>query len=251
VRSCRRLLVSSPLPVLQHSSVLCLIPFCVKDGRVHHCSVALACAAPLLPGYFPMLIATVEAFRTIGYDRTKASLIELYKSYRIAREASEKDDTLDENNDGVADVNQISKSQLISRKIRVVLTAVDPSMVNEALAGVSSGLMAVLATLKLQFAQTAVLASAIGDVFSKAFDKVLHEPLLVVVPSTYHKWIPVGLKWLSRTLAMSAAYTAQRVISAFHSALRGAQVVARAVARLRQACRPCVCRCLLPLLLLV
>jgi hypothetical protein len=115
----------------------------------------------------------------------------LWTSYKTAREASAKDDTVDDNKDGIADVLQISKhevrhslsfnsapawpcagakecvcargctwlshawparlvpacvrtAQLITRKVRVVLTAVDPALVNEALSGLTSGLMAVL-----------------------------------------------------------------------------------------------------------
>ena len=104
------------------------------------------------------------------------------------------------------------------------MKAVDPVTVNEALAGVSSGLIAVVATLRLQFAHTAVLAAAIGDVFFSTLDRFLREPLQSLVAPEYHKWVPVGLRWLARTVAMSAAYTAQRVISAFHSSIRGAQV---------------------------
>ncbi len=66
-----------------------------------------------------MLIAAVEAFRTIGYERTRRSLLELWRSYKTAREASDKDDQVDDNNDGVADVLQISKSEVMAPRTSV------------------------------------------------------------------------------------------------------------------------------------
>ncbi len=40
------------------------------------------------------------------------------------------------------------------------------------------------------------------------------------------QWVPISLGWLARVIAMSVAYTAQRILSAFHSAVRGSQVIA-------------------------
>ncbi len=62
----------------------------------------------------------------------------------------------------------------------MLVSAVDPIVVNEALSGVSAGLLAVVATMKLKFAFTVVLANAIGDVFSKAVDRTLRAPLEVL-----------------------------------------------------------------------
>ena len=63
-------------------------------------------------GYYPMLIAAAEAFRTVGYERTKRCLIELWTAYKTARAASQKDDLVDDNGDNIPDVLQISKSEV-------------------------------------------------------------------------------------------------------------------------------------------
>jgi hypothetical protein len=59
-------------------------------------------------GNFFTLAAAVEAYRMIGFDETKTALVALHKSYKVAMEASKKDDEVDDDGDGIADVKQIS-----------------------------------------------------------------------------------------------------------------------------------------------
>ncbi len=47
-------------------------------------------------------------------DNTKRALLTLHSQFKVALDASRKDDKLDENNDGVADVKQID-SKTVSR----------------------------------------------------------------------------------------------------------------------------------------
>jgi len=63
-------------------------------------------------GMYLTLLATVEAYRMCGWSQTKQYLLDLYADYIVVRDASRKDDLVDENNDGIADVNQISKKEL-------------------------------------------------------------------------------------------------------------------------------------------
>jgi len=72
-------------------------------------------------GEYVLTIATVEAFRLGGWEKAKACLGVLYVSYQTALKASREDDKCDDNNDGVPDVNQISKKELASRKLLLCL----------------------------------------------------------------------------------------------------------------------------------
>merc|ERR1712217_947757 len=57
-----------------------------------------------------------------------------------------------------------------------------------------------------------------------------YEPFLVgIVPEEYKKWVPVLLQWICKAVAISAAWWIQRVISAFHSAIRGGHMVGKHV----------------------
>ena len=97
-------------------------------------------------GNFFTLAAAVEAYRMIGFDETKTALVALHKSYKVAMEASKKDDEVDDDGDGVADVKQISSKELVQRKIGVIAKAIDPELVAYAVTAINAGLMAVVAT---------------------------------------------------------------------------------------------------------
>ena len=69
-------------------------------------------------GSYVASIAAVEAFRTMGFERAKAEIARLTESVKLVQEESLKDDEEDLDGDGVADVEQISKPELVRRKVR-------------------------------------------------------------------------------------------------------------------------------------
>merc|ERR1719215_834980 len=79
-------------------------------------------------------------------------------------DAQARDALVDEDRDGIADVDQITAEELTRRKLKVALVAVnDPSKLQAAVGSLWAACLAVLATLKLQFAQTAAYALAIAE----------------------------------------------------------------------------------------
>jgi len=88
------------------------------------------------------------------------------------------------------------------------------------------GFMAVMATLRIQFAQAITLGTVIGDIFQKTADKYISPLLMQLVPADYRKWVPVIIKYICRSTAVSIAWFIQRVMSAFYSAFRGANFFA-------------------------
>ena len=66
-----------------------------------------------LGGTFITTIAAWEAFKMCGYDKTKKAIGTLYQSYLVAKAASDKDDAVDDDGDGVADVQQIDAKALV------------------------------------------------------------------------------------------------------------------------------------------
>lgn len=180
-------------------------------------------------GNFFTLCATFEAYRLVGYDKTKEALVDLYHSYTVAIEASRKDDVLDEDGDGVADVKQISKKQLVVRKMSVVAKAVDPERVSDALTAIYAGLIAVVATLRVRFAACVTLGTTVGDIAHGFVDAHLSPVLRELTPDDYKKWVGPGVKYGCKLFGISMAWTIQRMISAYHSSVRGAQLFARGV----------------------
>jgi len=178
-------------------------------------------------GLYLTLLATVEAYRMCGWTQTKEYLLDLYEDYKVVRDANAKDNELDENNDGVRDVEQISKKALATRKIKLVLKSCNPQKVTGALSGLNMGFMAVMATLRLQFAQAITLGAVIGDMFQKTADAYLTPLLSRAVPPDYQKWVPIVLRYICRSIGISFAWFLQRIISAFYSALRGGSLFAK------------------------
>ena len=182
-------------------------------------------------GHFLTTIAAVEAFRMAGYARILECLKDLRTNYYAVKEASEKDDTVDEDNDGIADVLQISTKELAQRKLRLLLISCDPVVVSNAVSGIYSGCFAVVATLRVQFARTITLGCSIGDFMHKGLDTYARGSIEAVTPPEYRKWISPALQWFCKSVGVSIAWTVQRIISAFHSAIRGGDLFARGLSK--------------------
>jgi len=175
-------------------------------------------------GSFMLLIACVEAYRICGWQQTRDHLVTLYRNYLVVKKASDEDDQVDDNHDGIADVLQISEKELITRKIKVFLRSSDPEAMGNALNGIYAGALAVAATLRVEFARTLALGVAIGDVLSVPGLKLLVPAFNIVVPKDYQKWVPVILRYVFKSIGVSIALTIERYLCAVHSAIRGSQL---------------------------
>jgi len=87
--------------------------------------------------------------------------------------------------------------------------------------------MAVVAVLKVQFAQTITFGVVIGDFIFKSADPYLRPALYKLLPDEYAKWVPLIVKYLCRSIGISVSWFLQRIVSGFSSALRGAEIFLR------------------------
>jgi len=171
-------------------------------------------------GFFPATIAAFEAWQLCGGKEALAACKKLFGEFNKIKDASKKDDDIDADQDGVPDVLQIEAKALLQRKMRLAVSTVEPATINEALACIFTGWAGVMAVLKIKFAKTVTLGHMIGEQLYKVASQ--GEPLMSsAVPDEYHMWIPVMTKWFCKAVAISIAWWIQRVISAFHSAIRG------------------------------
>ena len=182
-------------------------------------------------GEFPALITAVEAYRQIGFEPTWKALKLLAEDVDNVAQACKADDAKDDDGDGVADVKQISAPQLVERKVLLFLRTSNPETTTEALAAISTGFLAVTASLKLSFARAITLGSAIGDVLRKPAMRYLQPLAKTFLDEDYHKWIVPAITYATKSIAISIAWAIQRVISAFHSAIRGGQMAGKGVVR--------------------
>ena len=111
-------------------------------------------------------------------------------------EASAKDDDQDKDGDGVADVDQISPDELLKRKITIAMMAIkEPNTVQTAIGSLWSAYLAVLATLKLQFARTTAIALGIADMVKFPITRALAPLLSQGLGKDLGHWAKCG-SWL-------------------------------------------------------
>ena len=84
---------------------------------------------------FPTIVAACEAARLTGWERTEKAIKSIWEEAQIILQENKKDDTVDADGDGVADVNQLEAKDLMFRKAHLVMTKCDPEKINAALGG--------------------------------------------------------------------------------------------------------------------
>ncbi|KAA8496401.1 hypothetical protein FVE85_0130 [Porphyridium purpureum] len=175
-------------------------------------------------GTFMLCLAALEAFRLFGFSRIKESWGLIWENVTEFYAAHKEDQTLDENADGIPDVLQISKRELMTRKIQLFLKVCDPQELSLGMDGLLAGCVAVLATLRSRFAQMIALGATIGDVLDRTLSPMLEHVIVRLCPKEYRKWIPEALSWTWRVLGALLASFVFRVIEGFYSSLRGSEM---------------------------
>ena len=175
-------------------------------------------------GAYFTLIASVEALRLTVWKRIHKSVGVLIHNYKLAASAHKKDDQLDEDNNGVADVKEISKKQLLSRKLYVIAKSIDPEETTEAISAVWGGFLTVLATVRIKFAQTITLGCGVGEMARRASSDKVEQLLKKALPDDLEKWAPRIVQYGYNSLGMIIAFFLQTVVGAFHSSIRGGKL---------------------------
>ncbi|ORC89477.1 uncharacterized protein TM35_000122520 [Trypanosoma theileri] len=109
--------------------------------------ILLGFALCFFGGCFTILVTLLEVLYLTSWDRIKKNVNILYDNYRAVREASAKDDTVDANNNGIPDVQELTRNELFSRKLRVFLNSVDITAVNDAMNALVLAFLAITAAL--------------------------------------------------------------------------------------------------------
>jgi len=176
-------------------------------------------------GFFVVTVAMVEAFKQGGSDTMFVNLSILQQQVKAVQEANEADDKVDDDGDGIPDVQQITKDQLAQRKLRLALSAMDPFIVQEALANLWTATVSACATVKLQFARTIALGVSIGNYLNRPVMRYFVPILEGFTDKTYHKWYPAIFAYVCRIVGASIAFQIQRILSTVSTAMRGGHMM--------------------------
>lgn len=178
-------------------------------------------------GVYPCTILAVETFLRCGWDQTERALLDIHGEFAKVDAKNKEDDEKDEDNDGVADVDEISGDELFTRKMDIVLVSMDPKKLSVAFAVVYTAWLSVVAVLRVEFARTVSLGASIGDVIVKTVGRIADPALHELLPEKYQKWVPMLVNYTSKAVGIMIAWLVQSAISAFHSAIRGGFMMAR------------------------
>lgn len=178
-------------------------------------------------GFYPLTMAAFEAARQCGGQDTYAAIHDLQVQFINARDADRADNLKDDDGDGVADVEQMSAKDLVKRKSHLILTATDPAVLDRGFQGVLTAWLAVIAALKIQFAQMIALGAAIGGFLVMLLKVPVTQILVHILEEDVHKWIPQCISYVCKAIALIVAWYIQKIISTIYSAMRGGLMVSR------------------------
>ncbi len=189
--------------------------------------VVYGLALALFGSYYLLLIASVESARQMGFTKFTRHMKSLYEQYRKVHEQHLIDNAKDDDGNGIPDVDEISRQELFTRKLKLFARAIDPEQVSDALHGLFVAFSGVVATLRVQFAQTLALGVALADACKPLLAQVV--PIISrAVDEKYRQWVPFLFSTALRTFCVYLAFWVQRFISAYYSAVRGGRMVAAA-----------------------
>jgi len=179
-------------------------------------------------GVYCLLIAAVETFYMTGWPQIKEGVMILKEEFELMWEAHKKDNEIDEDHDGIADVDKLSYRELAQRKFLLFLQSCrDPQKVINILTSITTSIISVIAVLKVEFAKVIALGNMIGENLKKPVNYYLVPAAGSIVPKQYQKWIAPTLEFLCKVVSISIAWFIQRVISSVQSAIRGGLLFSR------------------------
>jgi len=184
-------------------------------------------------GTFVASIAAIEAARTMGLQRLYGDMMVVLEQAKLIGAANEEDDLKDEDGDGVADVDQIPPHELLQRKTVVAMQAVEqPALLQASVGNLWAAYIAVLATLKLQFARTTALAVGIVEMVKFPIMRVTAPPLALALGDELKHWTETLIDCTMYLFAIIFAWYLQMIIAAVSSGLRGGRIFADALVAL-------------------
>ena len=204
----------------------------VATARVTREGLAIATGlfVCLFGGSFVRLIAVAEALHVTGaYATAAAALTELREHVEVVAEA-EKTDGRRKSMAVLRKERQYKR--IASRKISVYASAIrNPAALTASLASLWSAAATVAAALRITFARTLVLGVSVAATVSPAMRRDFAPAVAATLKPMHRQWAPTIIDVCVRAVCVAVAWRLQRVLSAWHSAVRGGNACAKALGR--------------------
>jgi len=180
-------------------------------------------------GVYFASIAAFEAFRNFGGQLLIDELSLCWEQALLVKAANEEDDKKDLDKNGVADVQEMGYNELITHKAKMAMMAVDkPERLMKASEYLFTAWVAVIATLKSQFAKTVAIALGIADQLQLPAIQVFGPTLAMLLGKDLSHWTAPIIGTTIKVIAVVISSYIQAVISAFYSGIRGGRLFGEA-----------------------
>ncbi|CAE8680753.1 unnamed protein product [Polarella glacialis] len=177
-------------------------------------------------GEYFMSIAAAEAFRNFGGKQLLEELAICWDQALLVEAANVIDDKLDDDKNGIVDVEELGYNELINRKAKMAMIAITrPDRLMNATQYLFSAYIAVIATLKMQFARTVAIALGIAEMLELPACQVFGPVLAMLYGKDLQHWVSPTIITTIKVIAVVVASYIQAIISAFYSGLRGGRLV--------------------------
>jgi hypothetical protein len=171
-------------------------------------------------------VAAYEAYQLCGGVAASAACATVAAQVRTCLDASAAEDAK-EGGAGAKGAAAPAPAVLLRRKALLVARMADPEALSAACGALLVTYLGVLAAIKLRFARTLALATAIAEGLHPVVQRHALPALDAAVSPELRKWNGPGLSLALKVLVMMAALSMEMALAAMHSALMGGALAAR------------------------
>ena len=234
----RCLVVTKPFIIVPIQIIMCLAPFYLWMIRwaikiyqvlpVNFIWALFGLALCFFGGTYVASIAAIEAFRQMGWQRVYAELEVVYVQMLNVHAAYAKDAAS-------TNIEQMSREELAKRLTFIALRSInEPARLQSAVGSLWTSYIAVLATLRLEFARTTAFALGIVEMTKNTMVRVCSPALIGVLYDELgaegaKAWSVTIIETVLTAIAVAFAWYLQMIIAAFYSGMRGGRMFADAV----------------------
>lgn len=186
-------------------------------------------------GFYVTLIAAVEAFRTMGGQSLYDDLEYVALQIKLVIDANDEDQKMDADKDGRADVDDLNATEMFKRKAIMAMANIEePKRLQCAVGSLWAACISVLATLKLEFAQTAAYALAISDLVHFPVTRLCSPLLTLALGPDLVRWVDVIIDSALKGVVILLVWFFAKIRAAFYSGMRGGKMFGAATVRILQ-----------------
>jgi len=178
--------------------------------------------------HFAAIVTVIEAFKQSGaWIKLRACFVDLYEAFEKLRKENEKDNTIDADNDGILDVDELDPDEIFKHKMQVFFRAVNPEDVKNALEGIYQGFVSMVLVVRFSFAKTVALGNSIAENLFRVVDFVFEPILDRILAEEYHPWIMLIISYICKSVGVTMAWALQFYQSLVQCAIAGGLTFSR------------------------